>query len=894
MSDGVSVGKITLDLEVMDTIQRQLTAISAAAEKTAGKTFAGVGDAIADTVSKPIEQIGRTVDAAVKAPAEAACKQVEQTIHAVQQTAVAAAKAVKTETGALFPDEPARQSMLAWDQVSSRGPPDKPAAKVEIPKWDVAVDAVGLLEQKLDIVNAQIGDQQRKLQSLLQQYAAVGNTAAGDKLDSQITAVQSRLVSLQGTAAATEAKLAKALDGSPGAAKTEQAAGKAASEIAKKIGGASKAVSKAMSGVKGSVSRAFSSAGKSAGRHLDGIKHKAGGLARSVKSAFKSAFLMAGLYAAFRGAKALIGDAATQNKEFADSLNLIKSNLLVAFTPIMQAVQPALNALASGFAAVSRQVAQLTAGLMGQSYQQALAATKQMQAVSKAAKQASGSTSIDELNVLSSGEAGSAADLSALDTAKYEDAAAFGARVKEMLTNIAAGAGAAVAGIAQQIAAGAPGVITAAAGVVNALLGGLNANFPAIRDAGVSLINTVLDGAAAILPQVGTAAVNIIDMLLTGLITGGPRLLVMGVTLLDNVLDGISSRLPALIPQAQAGIQTIVTGLQDGLPSILQSGIDIVVRLADGISGMLPSLIPAAIGCILTLVETLTSESNLGKILGSAVLLIKSLADGIINALPRIVESAPRIVSSLVGGLVDAIPKLVDAAVDIVAGLAEYIVHNLGNIASAAIKIQASLSSGLIRAIPQLLLAVPKLVKALIDGILNTDWLQVGKDIIAGIGDGLLNGVKSIGGAIKDAAGGIVDGFKDFFGIHSPSRLFRDKIGTQLAAGIGVGFGDAMPAVVRDMERAIPTPELPLIGRTAGAAAGQTYADGYAASAAKGGSMVSGDVLQLLLAMYETLQEIVGAVKALDLVVKLYANDREIARSAARGQHALGAAVVTG
>ena len=884
MSDGVSVGKITLDLEVVDTIQRQLTAISAAAEKTAGKTFGGVGDAIADTVSKPIEQIGRTVDAAVKAPAEAACKQVEQTIHAVQQTAVAAAKAVKTETGALFPDEPARQSMLAWDQVSSRGPPDKPAAKVEIPKWDVAVDAVGLLGQKLDIVNAQIGDQQRKLQSLLQQYAAVGNTAAGDKLDSQITAVQSRLVSLQGTAAATEAKLAKALDGSPGAA----------TAIAKKIGGVSKAVSKAMSGVKSTMSRAFSGAGKSAGRHLDGIKHKAGGLARSIKRAFKRVFWMASLYAAFRGVKALIGGAATQNKEFADSLNLIKSNLLVAFTPIMQAVQPALNALASGFAAVSRQVAQLTAGLMGQSYQQALAATKQMQAVSKAAKQASGSTSIDELNVLSSGEAGSAADLSALDTAKYEDAAAFGARVKEMLTNIAAGAGAAVAGIAQQIAAGAPGVITAAAGIVNALLGGLNANFPVLRDAGVSLINTVLDGAAAILPQVGTAAVNVIDMLLTGLITGGPRLLVMGVTLLDNVLDGISSRLPALIQQAQAGIQTIVTGLQDGLPSILQSGIDIVARLADGISGMLPSLIPAAIGCILTLVETLTSESNLSKILGSAVLLIKSLADGIINALPRIVESAPRIVSSLVGGLVDAIPKLVDAAVDIVAGLAEYIVHNLGNIAGAAIKIQASLSSGLIRAIPQLLLAVPKLVKALIDGILNTDWLQVGKDIIAGIGDGLLNGVKSIGGAIKDAAGGVVDGFKDFFGIHSPSRLFRDKIGTQLAAGIGVGFSGAMPAVVRDMERAIPTPELPLIGRTAGAAAGQTYADRYAASAAKGGGAVSGDVLQLLLAMYETLQELVGAVKALDLVVELYANDREIARSAARGQHALGAAVVTG
>ena len=33
---------------------------------------------------------------------------------------------------------------------------------------------------------------------------------------------------------------------------------------------------------------------------------------------------------------------------------------------------------------------------------------------------------------------------------------------------------------------------------------------------------------------------------------------------------------------------------------------------------------------------------------------------------------------------------------------------------------------------------------------------------------------------------------KNLFGIHSPSKLFKDEIGTNLALGIGEGFTDTM------------------------------------------------------------------------------------------------------
>ena len=88
---------------------------------------------------------------------------------------------------------------------------------------------------------------------------------------------------------------------------------------------------------------------------------------------------------------------------------------------------------------------------------------------------------------------------------------------------------------------------------------------------------------------------------------------------------------------------------------------------------------------------------------------------------------------------------------------------------------------------------------------MEQDWLQIGKDILGGIAQGLIEGVKAIGNVIKKVAGGIVDGFKSFFGIKSPSKLFEKTVGENLALGIGEGFTGKMKAVTKQMTDAVPT-----------------------------------------------------------------------------------------
>lgn len=96
---------------------------------------------------------------------------------------------------------------------------------------------------------------------------------------------------------------------------------------------------------------------------------------------------------------------------------------------------------------------------------------------------------------------------------------------------------------------------------------------------------------------------------------------------------------------------------------------------------------------------------------------------------------------------------------------------------------------------------------AIVDTLKNlpNSMANIGKNIV----EGLWNGIKGMGNWVTDKvkgfAKGILDGMKKALGIHSPSRLFKEVIGKNIALGVGEGFTDEMKNVTADMNDAIPT-----------------------------------------------------------------------------------------
>ncbi|HDF4164727.1 TPA: phage tail tape measure protein [Clostridioides difficile] len=81
--------------------------------------------------------------------------------------------------------------------------------------------------------------------------------------------------------------------------------------------------------------------------------------------------------------------------------------------------------------------------------------------------------------------------------------------------------------------------------------------------------------------------------------------------------------------------------------------------------------------------------------------------------------------------------------------------------------------------------------------------MSIGKDVVRG----LWEGITGMGGWLKDQvldfAGNVIDGFRDGFGVHSPSIIMRDLIGRNLVKGVGVGIDVETPGLKEKIEKNI-------------------------------------------------------------------------------------------
>ena len=111
----------------------------------------------------------------------------------------------------------------------------------------------------------------------------------------------------------------------------------------------------------------------------------------------------------------------------------------------------------------------------------------------------------------------------------------------------------------------------------------------------------------------------------------------------------------------------------------------------------------------------------------------------------------------------------------------------------------------------ELLSAGVNAAKSLVSGIWNTlcelpgKMLDIGKNIVLGIWNGITNSALWIKDKVKEFANEILGGIKSALGIHSPSKVFEEQVGKNLALGVGKGFTSSMKDITKNMQKAIPT-----------------------------------------------------------------------------------------
>lgn len=345
---------------------------------------------------------------------------------------------------------------------------------------------------------------------------------------------------------------------------------------------------------------------------------------------------------------------------------------------------------------------------------------------------------------------------------------------------------------------------------LSSLLTNAVARLPEFLDFGVQIITSFLNGIIQSLPLLVEAIPQVIASIATAIVSLAPQLLTVGAQILQSIGSGIATYLPILLEQIPVLISNIVSYFTANLPVFLEQGVQIITQIANGIISAIPTLLEGLPLIIDSIASFLTE--NVPALLEQGVNIILSIVNGIVSAIPQIIAALPAIIESIVSfissnlptiveqgiqilvslvtGIINAIPQLIAALPQIIVAIVSTLISNLPQIISAGIQILVALITGIIQAIPQLVAALPQIIAAIVNGLgaLIGQVVSVGRNIVQGIWNGISGAASWLLGKIRGWCGSILNGIKSFFGIASPSKVFRDQVGYNIGLGVAKGI----------------------------------------------------------------------------------------------------------
>lgn len=182
--------------------------------------------------------------------------------------------------------------------------------------------------------------------------------------------------------------------------------------------------------------------------------------------------------------------------------------------------------------------------------------------------------------------------------------------------------------------------------------------------------------------------------------------------LVDNLLPMIGNVLQ--------GIPQVIYGL---VPEVVQTGTELLGSLAQGFTQGIPDFLANALPQLLSFTENL--RENAGEFVNAGLDMITQLANGLIAGLPDLIAYVPDIIINICGIINDNMPKLLAEGVSLV----------------------VQLGVGIVKAVPDLLANWKKILQAVLSVISAVNWLNIGKNILTGVA----NGVKSMGSSMLAA-----------------------------------------------------------------------------------------------------------------------------------------------
>ena len=315
---------------------------------------------------------------------------------------------------------------------------------------------------------------------------------------------------------------------------------------------------------------------------------------------------------------------------------------------------------------------------------------------------------------------------------------------------------------------------------------------PQFMSIATTLINSLISGFAPMLPSLVSSIFSVMTQAIVTVSSMIPQLMPVIISGIQGALSAVMQALPIIIDGLTQLVMSIVTWLSSGdnVSKMVSGLVALASQIADSISMVLPVLLPAIVEVISQLAIALTDEKNVTTLINAALTLVGAIAVAIGKALTKIPALVKGVFSNMVNLMASFFEWIVPKVADGIANIVNK-VKTFGSNLANSIKTWFSNTLG----------KIGGFVSDIITKIkeLPGKALSIGKDLIAGLWNGISDKINWIKDKIKGMGSAITKAIKGVFGIHSPSKIWREQIGQNLGLSIGLGFGDVVDDVKKDM-----------------------------------------------------------------------------------------------
>lgn len=302
-------------------------------------------------------------------------------------------------------------------------------------------------------------------------------------------------------------------------------------------------------------------------------------------------------------------------------------------------------------------------------------------------------------------------------------------------------------------------------------LEGLRKNIGHIVIVATEIITGFLDALAQQAPEMVASIFNLIKEVLTSVafeLGKSTTLFIdVGIALIDGLVTGVTETLGKLLafftelPGKILGIITEALGINSPSTKFIEIGVNIITGLLNGLIETVPKVFMWFVELPITILKKIGSLA--ATLLPKGVELLVGLLKGITNKAADIISWFGGLAGKVLGWIGNLASTLISKGVELLIGFSTGLIRKVHDIEVWFLGLGAKILRWF--------------------GDAGSMLLEAGKDLIRGLWGGI-NAMKDwVMDKVKGFAGGVVDGIKGFFGIGSPSKVFR---------GIGVNLGESL------------------------------------------------------------------------------------------------------